>query len=278
MHQKNDWDAFDLDELRENAPRNNSQPVAASITIQLTPKKIFFGGVVAGIFAMSVPLAFVIAKGGEFEATNALSAATAPTPPAPQPIAPTKPSSPGTIKPINKDDYIRGNSNAEISLIEYSDFECPFCKRFHPTAQKVVDEYKGKVNWVYRHFPLSFHANAQKEAEAAECAGELGGNDAFWKYTDAIMERTISNGSGFPLENLTPLAKELGLNEKKFKDCVESGRFASRIQQALSEGQAAGVDGTPGNILLTKEGKSALVLGAVSFEEIKIEIDKLLAK
>ena len=75
---------------------------------------------------------------------------------------------------MTKEDWVFGNRNAEIALIEYSDLECPFCKKFHPTAQQVVDEYKGKVMWVFRHYPLSFHANAQKEAEASECAAELG--------------------------------------------------------------------------------------------------------
>ena len=178
---------------------------------------------------------------------------------------------------ITEKDHVRGNSNAKVTLVEYSDMECPFCKRFHPTAQQVSDTYKGKVMWVYRHYPLSFHANAQKEAEASECANELGGNDAFWKYLDAVYERTTSNGTGFALDKLVPLAKELGLNETKFKECLDSGKYADHVKEDMNGGSKAGVTGTPGNILLTiKTGKSNLIAGAVPFETMKAAIDEML--
>ena len=135
----------------------------------------------------------------------------------------------GAVPPVTKEDHVRGDKNAELTWIEYSDFECPFCKRFHPSMLQMMDEYKGQVKWVYRHFPLSFHANAQKEAEASECAAELGGNDAFWKYTDAIFERTAANGTGFALDALVPLAKELGLSESKFKNCLDSGKYSGAL-------------------------------------------------
>ncbi len=175
-------------------------------------------------------------------------------------------------------DHVRGNPQATISLIEYSDFECPFCKRFHPTAKKIVAAYGGKVNWVYRHFPLIFHnPGAQKQAEASECAAELGGNQAFWRYADLIFERTSSGGKGFPLENLTPLAKEIGLDEKKFQECFDSGRYTARVKEDFNEGVQIGVTGTPGNVLLNNEtGAVRLAVGARPFAEMKAEIDQLL--
>ncbi|MGB6882161.1 MAG: thioredoxin domain-containing protein, partial [Microgenomates group bacterium] len=98
------------------------------------------------------------------------------------------------IPEITEKDYIRGSKDARVFLIEYSDFECPFCKDFHETAQQIVDEYDGQVGWVYRHFPLDvLHAKARTEAIAAECAAELGGNDGFWAFIDKIYEITPSN-------------------------------------------------------------------------------------
>lgn len=177
-------------------------------------------------------------------------------------------------------DHIYGNPDAPVTLIEYSDFECPFCKRFHSTAKEIVDAYGGKVNWVYRHFPLGMHnPGAQKEAEASECAHQLGGNDAFWKYANAIYARTQSNGKGFPLTQLVPLAKEIGLNEQQFKDCVDSGKYASRVQEDLDEGVRIGITGTPANVLFRNDtGEVILKVGAQPLDAFKPDIDKLLGK
>ncbi len=211
----------------------------------------------------------ILERGGVVTASNPPVA----TPPAALP--PTQEAK--DVPKVTIEDHVRGDRNSGIALIEYSDMECPFCKRFHPTAQQVIDTYKGKVMWVYRHYPLSFHANAQKEAEASECANELGGNDAFWKYLDAVYERTTSNGTGFALDKLVPLAKELGLNETKFKECLDSGKYADHVKEDMNGGSKAGVTGTPGNILLTiKTGKSNLIAGAVPFETIKVAIDEML--
>lgn len=175
-------------------------------------------------------------------------------------------------------DHIYGNPDAKVSLIEYSDFECPFCKRFHPTAKRLVEVSDGNVNWVYRHFPLSFHnPGAQKQAEASECAAELGGNDAFWKYADLIYQRTHSNGKGFPLDRLVPLAKEIGLDGKKFQACLDGGKMAARVSEDSTEGIQIGITGTPGNVLLNNEtGAVALKPGALPLEALKREIDHLL--
>jgi protein-disulfide isomerase len=183
------------------------------------------------------------------------------------------------IRPVSAGrDHINGNPDAEISLVEYSDFECPFCKKFHPTAKRLVDAFDGKVNWVYRHFPLSFHnPGAQKQAEASECANELAGNDMFWKYTDAIYARTKSNGRGFPIENLVPLAGELSIDEQKFKTCLDSERYADRVQEDIDEGSSIGITGTPGNVLLNnRTGKTLARAGAQPFTALKVDIEKLL--
>lgn len=184
------------------------------------------------------------------------------------------------LRPVSvEEDHIYGNPDAAITLIEYSDFECPFCKRFHPTARKLVDGSNGEVNWVYRHFPLAFHnPGAQKEAEASECAAELGGKDAFWQYGNRIFERTKSNGKGFPIENLVPLAKEIGLDEEKFAECLDSGRMAEKVKKDYDNGVAAGVSGTPGNFLLHNEsGRIRVVTGAVPLQKLQAGVESLRA-
>lgn len=189
----------------------------------------------------------------------------------------TPPSS-ASLPPVDlTKDHIRGNLEAQIALVEYSDFECPFCKRVHPTFQKIVEQYGGKVMWVYRHFPLSFHANAQKEAEATECAAEQGENELFWKYTDAIFAETTSNGTGFPLDRFVPLAKALGLDEKKFKSCLDSGKYEKHVLEDMAGGTAAGVTGTPGNFVVDfKTGKNQIVEGAQPLSSFQAVIDTML--
>lgn len=177
---------------------------------------------------------------------------------------------------VTDEDNIRGNKNAPVVLIEYSDFECPFCKRFHPTMQKLIKEYGDKVAWVYRHYPLSFHANAQKEAEATECANELGGAIKFWEYTDKLFDRTLSGGTGFPLEQLVPLATELGLNTDAFKTCLDTGRFATKVKEEMSNGTKIGVTGTPGTVVLRSGKKPTLIPGALPYDQIKQIVDNAL--
>lgn len=184
------------------------------------------------------------------------------------------------IRPVSAErDHIYGDLNAPVSLVEYSDFECPFCKRFHPTAKKLIDQNLGKVNWVYRHFPLGFHnPGAQKEAEATECASELGGNEMFWRYSDMIYQRTTSNGKGFPIENLVPLAEEIGLDGKTFRGCLDSGRMASRVREDYEDGVKAGVSGTPGMVFLNHEsGDVFATAGALPLSSLQAAVDRLLS-
>ena len=180
------------------------------------------------------------------------------------------------IPKVTKDDHIRGSMDADLVLVEYSDYECPFCKSFHPTMKQVIQEYGNKVAWVYRHYPLSFHQNAQKEAEASECVTELGGNDAFWKYTDLIFERTESNGTGFEIKDLKLLVEELGFDGNKFQQCLDSGKYTNKVTDEFNTGAKGGIQGTPGTVIITKDGKRELIGGALPFDQVKTQIDGLL--
>jgi len=191
---------------------------------------------------------------------------------------PQQPPSAKDVKPVSERDHVRGDRSARIALIEYSDLECPFCKSFHPTVQQIVDAYDGQVMWVYRHFPLDqIHTKADKEAEAVECANELAGNDGFWALLDKIFEVTPSN-NGLNLDDLPGLASEVGIGEDAFKECLDSGKYAQRVEDDYQGGIDAGITGTPGNILLdTKTGETILIPGALPFEQVKQSIDSLLA-
>ncbi len=185
----------------------------------------------------------------------------------------------GSVRPVSPDrDHIYGNPDALVSLIEYSDFECPFCKRFHPNPKVLVDGSEGQVNWIYRHFPLEFHNPlAQLEAEASECASEQGGNDAFWQYADLLYERTRSNGNGLSPDALVPFAQEIGLDEKAFDECLESGRMRARVQEDVVEGGKIGISGTPGNIIINNEtGEAIPAAGALPTETLQKIVDSLL--
>lgn len=192
-------------------------------------------------------------------------------------ISPTPTPPPSDLIPaVTNKDHIRGNISAKAVLVEYSDLECPFCKKFELTMKQVLKEYGDKVAWVYRHYPLPFHENAQKEAEASECAAELGGNITFWNYIDAILDRTTSNGKGFALDKLVPLAEELGLDGKKFKACLDEGTYEQKIKKEIDSAAKGGVTGTPTTIIILTTGKRDVIPGALSYEQIKQQLDELL--
>lgn len=162
------------------------------------------------------------------------------------------------------DDTVRGDPDAPVTIVEWSDFECPFCARFYEqTLPSIEEEYikTGKVKLVYRDFPLSFHTNAQKAAEAAECAGEQG---KYWEMHDMLFAQGVQGGvAGFK-----QYAKDLGLNTAKFDSCLDSGAMAGEVQKDMADGAAVGIQGTPGFIV---NGK--LVSGAQPFAVFKQVID-----
>ncbi len=187
---------------------------------------------------------------------------------------------PVTELALRPGDHIRGNPNADVLIIEYSDTECPFCKLFHPTMTQVMDQYEkgGNVAWVYRYFPLDqIHPKSRKEAESLECANELGGNDAFWKYADKIFEVTPAN-NGLDPTQLPIIASDIGLNVSRFNSCLTSGKYADRVQKDLESGVAIGVRGTPYAMVWNrKTGKQTPIEGALPFSSIKSMIDAALA-
>ncbi len=183
------------------------------------------------------------------------------------------------IRPVDTNDHILGNPDADLVIVEYSDTECPFCKQFHATMRKVMETYgkDGKVAWVYRHFPIDqLHSKARKQAEATECAADQGGNDKFWAFTNTLYERTPSN-NGFDEKQLPVIAKEIGLDVNAFNTCLSSGKFTAKVEADYQDGIKAGAKGTPYSLIVTKkDGSKVPINGAQPYESLKGTLDLLL--
>jgi len=185
----------------------------------------------------------------------------------------------GNFRPITSDDHILGNPEAPVKIIEYSDFECPFCQRFHETMNRVVDEYAGQVAWVYRHFPLDqLHSQARGEAVASECVAELGGNEAFWAFTNRFFELTPSNDQTNLSVVLPQIVSEIGIDQGAFDSCLASGKYDSHIQDDINDAQATGGRGTPWSIIVADNGQNFSVNGAQPYQSVKQLIDLALSE
>jgi predicted DsbA family dithiol-disulfide isomerase len=162
---------------------------------------------------------------------------------------------------VAADGQARGKADAPVTIIEFSDYQCPFCSRAEETVKKVMEEYKGKVRLVYRDYPLPFHGQAQKASEAAQCAADQG---KYWE----MHEKLFSNQSALGVPQLKDHAKGLGLDAGKFGRCLDSGEKAKLVESSKKAGDEAGVNGTPAFFI---NGRP--LSGAVPFEKFKEIID-----
>jgi protein-disulfide isomerase len=181
------------------------------------------------------------------------------------------------VRVVSPNEHIRGNINAPVKIVEYSDLECPFCKTFHATLRQAFNDYgANKIAWIYRQSPIaSLHPKAEKEAEASECANELGGNDVFWKFIDRLFEVTTSNNTLDPAK-LPEIAQYVGLNVSDFNACLSSGKFANKIADDMKNSADTGGRGTPWSIVVANNGQKFSVNGAVTLESLKQTIDQAL--
>ena len=162
------------------------------------------------------------------------------------------------------DDSIKGEADAPVTIVEFSDYECPFCARFYTGAyEQIKTEYidTGKVKFVYRDFPLNFHPNAQKAAEAAECAGEQG---MYYEMHDLLFELGVSGG----VDSYKEYAQDIDLNTAEFNECLDSGEMADEVKEDMVDGQNAGVQGTPAFFV-----NGEMISGAQPFSVFKAAID-----
>lgn len=170
-----------------------------------------------------------------------------------------------TVK-INIDDPVRGNAAAPITIIEFSDYQCPFCARVNPTLAKVRETYGDKVRIVFKDYPLPNHPQALKAAEAARCAGE---QKKYWEMHDAMF----ANQRALEVPALKQTARAIGLDGTTFDQCLDSGKFEATIRAGSALGDEMGVNSTP---TLYINGRT--VMGAMPFENFKQVIDEELAK
>ena len=235
-------------------------------------KTMFFTGLFLGI-ALTAVLALVFAFntffGGKFPVAAGAGAVAA------QPNQPTLPNQPapnyGPVKELDaKVDHVLGKANAKITMIEYSDFQCPFCSRHLPTLKQIMAQYPNDVKLVYRHYPLSqIHPNAQKAAEASECVAKIGGNDKFWQMHDKLFENQTTLGT----DTYKRLAGEVGVDVAKFTACLDSGEMAGRVAADTASGNDAGVSGTPATFV-----NGTLLEGAQDVTAFQAEISRILGK
>lgn len=182
----------------------------------------------------------------------------------------------GGFPRVSSADHVRGGADASIVWIEYGDFECPFCKKYFPELEQLLAEYPNDVQVVFRHYPLEIHELAFEKAVASECAAELGGETAFWKYHDLLYDRSDANGQGIEFTDLPALAVEIGLNRNAFSSCLSSGRHDARINGDLATGTAAAIEGTPTTVIVAPDGSGTVVPGPIQIEEMREIMDYLL--
>ncbi|MFA4872992.1 MAG: thioredoxin domain-containing protein [Patescibacteria group bacterium] len=264
-------------EVKEEMKETKSAPSQRVFIPARNGKAPFLLGFLTGVSLLSLSLNVVLgvkllrasrtndtAQGQKAVQAQNKQAAGAILPPAP---APANNPLPLQTFEVAEDNHVRGEFDAPITFVEFSDFECPFCERHYPTLKKILSDYAGKVRLVYKHFPLSFHPNAQKAAEASECADEQG---KFWEYHDILFE---NQPSGYSLDKFKKWAQDTGLNAAQFNSCLDAGKYASKVQSDFDEGQRKGVNGTPATFV-----NGQLVSGALPYEAFQQIIDGLLKK
>jgi len=182
-----------------------------------------------------------------------------------QPTTGNEQNSPVDIQ-ITSSDHIRGNPDAAVTIVEFSDFQCPYCQNFHNTLNQLMDDYPNDVRWVYKHFPLdSIHSMARTAAEASECAAEQG---KFWEFTDRTFE--LSSLTRTSIDNI---ASQIGLDADQFSSCVDNRKYKDKVETDYQLGIQSGVRGTPGNII-----NGQLVSGALPIEQMTSIVEQILAK
>jgi protein-disulfide isomerase len=179
------------------------------------------------------------------------------------------------ILKIRESDNIKGDKNAPITIIDYSDYQCPYCIKYDNTLNQIVSTYPTKVKWVYRHFPLPFHKAAKQASIGAEAAGAQG---KYWEFHDKLVANSKSDGKGLQDDDLIKYATELGLDIDKFKSGLKDQKYIGKVESDANNGTTLKIQGTPASYLIDKTGNIEVLEGALSFDQLKAKIDSALTK
>lgn len=239
-------------DTEENAEDNthSEQQERSMFSALATPVAIILAGAL-------ISGAVLLSKGNTSGGGNAGVAAVA--------NAPSTETSAKNITKVNSDEHIFGNPKADITLVEFSDFQCPFCARFHPTLERVVNESKGTIRWVYRHFPLTtIHQFAEGAAKASECVAENADNDAFWKFAKGLFENQDTLGTAL----FEKLAAPLGISKTKLTACMTQEDIAKSVNDDLKGALDSGGQGTPYVVIINKKGGVSSFSGALPYEQV----------
>jgi protein-disulfide isomerase len=242
--------------MTEETTKNETKNEAKSETITIKKDALWKYSTFV-LLAIVVIGGFIAFSGNDGNPTAAVVGANPSAPsPAPTPSA--------AVVNLDNLEHVKGDANAKVTLVEWTDYQCPFCQRHNSqTYDQIVKEYvdTGKIKYATEDFPLGFHENAQKAAEASECAAKVGGEEAFWGMHDLLFDSGVDGG----VPAFKQYASKLGLGQGDFDSCLDSGETAAAVQADLREGQAAGVQGTPGFAIVAKDGTVYPISGAQPF-------------
>jgi protein-disulfide isomerase len=188
-------------------------------------------------------------------------------------VAPTGRTLEAQVTPVTDKDHVYGSRDADVFLIEYSDYQCPFCTRFHQTVMDVIEKYDGRVAWVYRHLPLeSIHPEARPAALAGECIAEQKGSEGFFAFTNAVFEQNLT----LSRDTYVAQATKIGVDVASFEECIDSGKYNALVDEHMANAEDIGGTGTPFNVLLTKKGDIIKFSGAQPIDRVDAFVQRAL--
>jgi len=185
------------------------------------------------------------------------------------------------IPDINESDHVIGAEKADVVMISYLDFQCPYCQQWHSTFNDLLEKYNEQITFVYRHFTLGF-SYSEKLAQASECVADVGGEEAFWKFTNTLYEKlldksiyTLEGGNSIITDSsILTIAANSGASLTQVQSCLENQGTANVLEEMKAGALSAGIGGTPATIIISEKAGREIIPGALSVEEVEALLEK----